>query len=835
MNEAFSDCMGAAIRNFGKQTGTIDWLVGDEIGGTPFRNMANPNQYGQPDTYQGTSWYVGTADNGGVHTNSGVMNYWFYLLTMGGSGTNDNGASYAVTGLGINKAAAITFRMNTVYFTSGAQYADARYYSIQAAIDLYGPCTPEVIATTNAWHAVGVGAVFSPTVDAAFDAGLKTYCQAPATVQFTNMSTNAGYFTWYFGDGTTSTAVNPVHTYNTLGSYDVKLVADGASCGLDSVLQFNFVSVDTLNPCTTFMAQSGAATTQTTCSGILFDSGGPAGNYADNITSTITIAPVGASNVTLTFASFALEAGYDYLNIYDGPSNASPQIGSYTGFTLPNGGIITSTGGSITIELTSDQAVNDLGFELDWQCQLSSVAPTSDFTADELVSCDGTIHFADETINGPTSWSWNFGDGGTSTDQNPVHTYTANGSYTVELTTTNGFGNSTETKSSFITINMPAAPVAGSVSAVCPGEAMTLTASGADSLRWYSAATGGTALATGTSYTTPNLSGTATYYVESDVYPASQHVGPTTNSFGTGGYFTNTNYHNVIFDCSSPVQLVSVLVYAQSSGNRTITLMNSSGTTLASATVNIPTGQSRVTLNFDIPVGTNFELGIQGTTNLYRNQSGAVYPYTIANVISLTGSNAGTPGYYYFFYDWEVQGSPCISARTPVVASVAAAPTATYSFTANGGTISFNDQSVGATSWSWNFGDGNSSTDQNPVHTYASTGIYTVTLTVSNGTCSTTTTQSVSVTVIGIQQHELDQLTVYPNPAHGTLQFNGEIRSTVQVSLFTADGQLVLHAQLPAGAKGDAAKVALTGIAAGVYLLKTEEDGAVGYKKLVVE
>jgi len=131
-------------------------LVGEDIGVT-LRSMSNPKAYGDPDTYLGTNWATGTGDNGGVHTNSGVQNFWYYLLANGGSGTNDNGDSYNITPLGIFDAGAVAFRNNTVYLWSNSQYADARFYAIQSAIDLFGACSPEVVTTTDAWYAVGVG------------------------------------------------------------------------------------------------------------------------------------------------------------------------------------------------------------------------------------------------------------------------------------------------------------------------------------------------------------------------------------------------------------------------------------------------------------------------------------------------------------------------------------------------------------------------------------------------------------------------------------------------------------------------------------------------------
>jgi Zn-dependent metalloprotease len=245
LNESFSDIFGTVIE-FYAHPPTADWLIGEDIGAA-FRSMSNPNAYSQPDTYLGTYWYTGSGDNGGVHYNSGVQNYWFYLLTMGGSGTNDIGNAFNVTGIGMSKAAAIAYRTLTVYLTPTSQYADARYYSIQAAQDLYGPCSPEVIATTNAWYAVGVGAAFSSTVVANFSASATSSCNAPFTVTFTNTSTNANAAQWDFGDGGTSTQYNPTHTYNLPGTYSVTLTASSA-CGTGTITKTNYITLNSPAP-----------------------------------------------------------------------------------------------------------------------------------------------------------------------------------------------------------------------------------------------------------------------------------------------------------------------------------------------------------------------------------------------------------------------------------------------------------------------------------------------------------------------------------------------------------------------------------------------------------
>ncbi len=148
--------------------GSNDWLMGADFtvapGKTSLRNMSNPNDPNaltqQPDTYEGDFWYTGSGDNGGVHYNSGVQNYWFYLLSEGGSGVNDNEDYFSVNAIGMNKAASIAYQNLTFYLTPNSNYADARNGSIAAAVELQdaGILTPtDVEQVIAAWCAVGVG------------------------------------------------------------------------------------------------------------------------------------------------------------------------------------------------------------------------------------------------------------------------------------------------------------------------------------------------------------------------------------------------------------------------------------------------------------------------------------------------------------------------------------------------------------------------------------------------------------------------------------------------------------------------------------------------------
>jgi len=173
LNESFSDIFGTCIEFFTKGA-QANWTIGEDVilGSNPgfFRSMSNPkatasannpNFPPQPDTYKKQYWQSTTNpndgnDNGGVHTNSGIGNKWFYLLTEGGTGTNDNSYVYNVTGIGIEKSQQIAYRTLTAYLTPNAQYIDAYHASLQATEDLYGDTSVAYTSVKDAWIAVGV-------------------------------------------------------------------------------------------------------------------------------------------------------------------------------------------------------------------------------------------------------------------------------------------------------------------------------------------------------------------------------------------------------------------------------------------------------------------------------------------------------------------------------------------------------------------------------------------------------------------------------------------------------------------------------------------------------
>ncbi len=232
LNEGFSDIFGTTIEKFARPLQN-DWIMGAEImpSGAGIRDMSNPKNLGQPNCYLGVNW----DPNLEPHQDNGPCIYWYYLLSQGGSGTNDLGNVWNVTGITITKAQLIAFRTLTVYFTPSTNYAAARMYSIQAATDIYGLCSPELASTTNAWYAVGVGAAFSSTNSTPAFTNTGITCSMPMAVTFTNTSANAISYSWSFGDGGTSTASSPTHTYTVAGIDTIKLIATSCTGIKDSI------------------------------------------------------------------------------------------------------------------------------------------------------------------------------------------------------------------------------------------------------------------------------------------------------------------------------------------------------------------------------------------------------------------------------------------------------------------------------------------------------------------------------------------------------------------------------------------------------------------------
>lgn len=302
---------------------------------------------------------------------------------------------------------------------------------------------------------------YNPTVDFTF---VITPVGASYSVAFTNLSVDAESYYWEFGDGGTSTLMNPSHTY-AAGEYEVCLtgynvygeatvcetivavnepVADFTSIGDPEVA---FIDLSTGSP-DTYLWNFGDGFTSTETD--------PVHNYLANGTYNVclTVANIAGSDThceNIIIDSYLAPTAYfvysgDPTVTFTDLSTGGPTSWSWNfddGFTstLQNPVHNYIANGVYNVCLTSTNAIGS-----NTTCQDvtidSYVVPVVDFS----YTGDPTVTFTDLSTNAPTSWSWDFDDGGTSTLQNPVHIFPANGSYDVCLTATNPTGSGTNCK-----------------------------------------------------------------------------------------------------------------------------------------------------------------------------------------------------------------------------------------------------------------------------------------------------------------------------------------------------------------------------------------------------
>jgi gliding motility-associated-like protein len=244
------------------------------------------------------------------------------------------------------------------------------------------------------------------------------------------------------------------------------------------------------------------------CNFLIYDSGGPFGDYSNSENYSVTICNPGGSTIILDIISFNLEQNFDYLYIYDGPTTGSPQIIQATGQPGIQGQTFESTGSCITIRFTSDGSVVRPGFEIAANCG----QPCQDFTID-IVSTNPAITNMDSlwidvcpnqvitfTAEGNypnnntdyfqsdanVNWVWSSASGLTTVEQSGVglteftHNYTQSGGYFLSLVAFDTNGCSANLLDQYrVRVSMP--PIWGDITAdqtvICPGEPVNFSGS----------------------------------------------------------------------------------------------------------------------------------------------------------------------------------------------------------------------------------------------------------------------------------------------------------------------------------------------------------------------
>jgi len=321
-----------------------------------------------------------------------------------------------------------------------------------------------------------------------------------------------------------------------------------------------------------------------------------------------------------------------------------------------------------------------------------------------------TVQFTDASTNTPTSWNWIFGDGGTSSLQNPSYTYTTAGTYTASLIATNAAGSSSA-YTQIITVSAAATTTVPAVTEISPtygpvstSTAITITGTG------FTGATavtvGGTAV---TSFTVvSNTSITATT-------PASSTVGQVdvlvTTPSGTSASVAGDKYTFAATATTIPLPIFSA---SPTSGSAPLEV------TFLDASTGSPA-------SWDWDFGDGNTSTLENPTNTYVDDG--TYSVTLTETNSI-GTNSTT-----------MTGYIVVGAETPVALF-------TESFSSGTAPLSvqFTDESTGSpSSWSWNFGNGDTSSLEDPTETYQSAGTYTITLTATNSEGSSTNSETVTV------------------------------------------------------------------------------------------
>jgi len=240
--------------------------------------------------------------------------------------------------------------------------------------------------------------------------GTPTSGLGPLTVSFTNTSTGSiTSYDWTFGDGTTSTAANPVKVYSAAGTYTVSLTVTGPG-GNNTQTRTNYVTVTPPAPVAQF--------TGTPTSGL--------GPLTASFTNTST------GNIT----SYAWAFGDGTTSTAANPVKVYSAAGTYT-VSLT----VTGPGGSNTQTRTNYITVTTAG------------APVAQFTATTTWGTARlTVPFTNTSTGNITSYAWNFGDGTTSTAANPTKVYSTAGIYTVRLTVTGPGGSNTQIRNDYIKV-----------------------------------------------------------------------------------------------------------------------------------------------------------------------------------------------------------------------------------------------------------------------------------------------------------------------------------------------------------------------------------------------
>ncbi|MGN6803745.1 MAG: PKD domain-containing protein [Ginsengibacter sp.] len=498
-------------------------------------------------------------------------------------------------------------------------------------------------------------------VEAAFSNSTSKSCNAPATINFINNSTGVGTlnYQWNFGDGSSSTQKDPSHTYTVSGTYSVQLIVNNTTGCSDTLIKRKLIIVG--NTTADF-------------------------EIPKLICAETPVIFTNNSNPVPSSASWDFGDGTFSDSV--SPVKAFQKAGNYTIKMISNNGACMD---SVTKTLTVIQK------------------PVVNFSAPDSVSCAApfSVRFLN-TSSGASNFTansaavqtyhWDFGDGSGSDQQNPVHTYTKEGNYTVKLFVTNASGcMDSLVKKAFVQIKKPAITINGLPEKNCA----PLTHKFTTSINSLVPITG--------------------YHWDFGDGTSSDSVAPT-HVFINPGKYTITLICTTADGCVDTVTKVNGII----------------------AGAKPKAAYSADPLDVCAYQKINFSDKSQGNPDQwvwFFGDGGGAINQNPSHLYNDTG---------YFSITLIAINNGCADTITTHNQVHIHPPVARFIYTKTCTVpreVKFKDNSLGADYWLWNFGDGTTSTEQNPTHAYADARSYEVSLTVTNQAsgCSETKTQTVQI------------------------------------------------------------------------------------------
>ena len=615
----------------------------------------------------------------------------------------------------------------------------------------------------------------TPTVTAS---GPTTFC-AGGSVTLTSSAT-AGNL-WSPGGQTTQSIV-----VNTAGSYSVVT----SSLGCSSAPSTPTVVTVNANPAVPTISASGPTSfctggsvtlTSSSTTNNTWSPGGAttqsivattSGSYTVQVsnaagctaTSLPTVVTATAQPATPTITANGPTAICPGGNVMLTSSSGTGNLWSPGGQTMPS--ILVTTAGTYSVVVTTNGCSSNPSAPV---VVTINPLPVAQFTS---TTTGLSASFIDNSTNNPTAWSWDFGDGTTSSLQNPTHTYATGGTYNVCLTASNSCGNDVICQA--VTVCAPMTPNFNFSANLLAVNFTDITTGAPTSWAWDFG-----------DGTTSSLQNPSHSYAIPGTYNACLTV--------TDACTTQTVCRTVVVTCPSPNASFTFAV-----------LGNTVNFTVQSTT------QGNPTYVWDFGDGnTGNGLNPSHTYAVGGN-------YTVCLTISnQCGSDT--------FCDTVTIACP--------------APISNFSMSTNGLTVNFTDLSANTpTSWFWDFGDGNSSTLQNPTHTYATDGVYNVCLTATNSCDSDKNCKDTDQLVGVANAIDWNSVNLYPNPAQDRFTVSGEDTKAgrLEIRVYDLFGRLLIEQSSNAGLSFTE-EVSLEGLASSVYLVKVSKAGKSRIFRLVKE